>query len=105
MLLVSGMADAIAAIRVRANAGNADAQSVLGYAYHDGQGVPQDDAQAVAWYRKAADQGVASAQFNLGIMYAHGHGVPQDYVVARFAENYNHRRDHESLDRVTPADV
>ena len=44
----------IAALRAKANAGNAAAQWLLGYAYQVGRGVPQDDAQAVAWYRKAA---------------------------------------------------
>ena len=70
----------IAALRVKANAGDADAQYKLGYAYENGQGVPQDYAQAAAWFRKAAEQGDAVAQFNLGAMYRNGQGVPQDYV-------------------------
>jgi len=45
-----------------------------GYAYANGQGVPQDDVEAVAWYRQAAEQGYADAQFNLGVMYADGEG-------------------------------
>ena len=89
LLLVSGVAGAqtvstdtpeIAALRVKANAGDADAQRFLGYAYSKGEGVPQDDAQAVAWYRKAAEQGYAGAQSSLGVLYAKGQGVPQDYV-------------------------
>ena len=89
VLLVSGVAGAqtvstdtpaIAALRVKANAGDADAQHNLGYAYDIGQGVPQDYAQAAAWYRKAAEQGHADAQFNLGAAYGIGEGVPEDYV-------------------------
>lgn len=61
-----------------AEQGDASAQVGLGVMYHNGQGVPQDDAQAVVWYKKAAEQGHASAQFNLGVMYGKGEGVPQD---------------------------
>ncbi len=89
VLLVSGMASAqtsetadIAALRVRANAGDANAQFSLGNANAEGQGVPQDYAQAVSWYRKAADQGYAGAQYNLGYAYYTGQGVPQDYAQA-----------------------
>ena len=72
----------IAAMRVKANAGDADAQWFLGYAYDIGQGVPQDSTQAVAWYRKAAEQGDALAQTLLGLAYDKGQGVPQDYTQA-----------------------
>jgi uncharacterized protein len=70
----------IAALSVKANAGDADAQHKLGYAYEKGEGVPQGYAQAAAWYRKAAEQGHAGAQFFLGVAYYLGQGVPQDYV-------------------------
>ena len=56
----------VAKLRARANAGAADSQFLLGQAYYNGQGVPQDYEQAVAWYRKAAEQGDADAQFSLG---------------------------------------
>ena len=100
LLLVSGVAGAqtppvrpraqtvltdtpeIAALRVKANAGDADAQYNLGVWYNFGHGVPQDSVQAVAWIRKAADQGLVGAQFNLGNAYRDGQGVPQDYVEA-----------------------
>ena len=75
-------ADAVAAIRVAAEQGVADAQFNLGSMYDLGLGVPQDDAEAVRWYRLAAEQGDAGAQYNLGLMYEHGRGVPQDYVAA-----------------------
>jgi TPR repeat protein len=50
--------------------------------YHDGQGVPQNDAEALKWYRLAADQGNAQAQANLGIMYEKGQGVPRNAAEA-----------------------
>ena len=59
-------------LRVRAEAGDAEAQAGLGFKYFAGIGVPQDDAEAVRWHRLAADQGHADAQHNLGFMYATG---------------------------------
>jgi TPR repeat protein len=57
--------DEVAAFRVDAQAGDAEAQFNLGVMYDRGQGVPQDDVQAAEWYRKAAEQGHAAAQNNL----------------------------------------
>ena len=65
-------------LRVKAEAGDAEAQYKLGLRYYHGHGVPEDYAQAVSWYRKAAQQGYALAQYNLGVMYANGRGVPED---------------------------
>ncbi|MBJ38952.1 MAG: hypothetical protein CMD83_10890 [Gammaproteobacteria bacterium] len=65
-------------LRLAADQGSADAQTVLGHAYADGEGVPQDDEEAVKWYRLAADQGHAEAQYQLGIAYRDGMIVPQD---------------------------
>ena len=64
------------ALLVRAEAGDAEAQNILGSSYSSGFGVPEDDAEAARWYRLAADQGHAGAQFSLGD--AHFFGVPQD---------------------------
>jgi len=65
-----------------AEQGDAVAQYNLGVLYHEGHGVPQDDAQALAWWRKAAEQGDVAAQYNLGRLYYDGHGVLQDYTEA-----------------------
>ena len=65
-----------------AERGYAAAQNALGVLYHQGQGVPRDDARAVVWYRKAAEQGFARAQFALGNMYEIGMGVRRDYTEA-----------------------
>ena len=62
--------------------GEASAQLYLGWAYDNGEGVPQDDSLAVAWYRKAAEQGNAYAQNALGVSYDHGEGVPRDFLRA-----------------------
>ncbi len=62
--------------------GDAGAQTVLGFMYVNGLGVPQDYAEAANCYRKAAEQGHAGGQYNLGLMYSQGKGVPQDFVQA-----------------------
>ncbi len=49
-----------------AEQGDAHAQFNLGYMYHKGEGVPQDDAEAVKWFRMSADQGYAEALRALG---------------------------------------
>ncbi len=62
--------------RELAEQGNARAQTMLGYMYAEGTGVPQDDAEALKWYRLAAEQEGGFAQFALGEMYSAGRGVP-----------------------------
>ena len=67
---------------VKAEQGIPLAQSVVGYIYSEGIGVPQDYKEAVKWYRLAAEQGNLTAQYNLGIMYERGEGVFHDYKKA-----------------------
>ena len=73
VLLVSGVAGAqtptaptetadIAALRVRANAGDAAAQAALGYAYVVGQGVPKDAVSAYLWFNLSAASGTGETQ-------------------------------------------
>lgn len=71
-----------AACRLIADAGDADAQRILGNFYQAGTGVAQSDADALVWYRKAADQGNAAAIYNIGVMYDSGNGVPRNPAVA-----------------------
>jgi uncharacterized protein len=68
----------ISQLKAKATAGDVAAQTALGKAYQDGNGVPQSEALALQWYRKAADQGDAAAENNLGIMYSMGAGVSRD---------------------------
>jgi len=65
-----------------AKQGHARAQTILGFMYDKGKGVPQNDKTAVRWYRLAAKQGYAPAQTNLGVMYGNGKGVIPDKVRA-----------------------
>ena len=68
-----------------AEQGNAQAQSILGWLYENGEGVTQDDKQALEWYQKAANQEHAMSQYNLGWMYHQGHGtaIAQNFQQAK----------------------
>ncbi len=54
--------------------GHAKAQSTLGIAYQDGNGVRRDDAAAAHWFGLAAAQGHRAAQYALAGMYEEGDG-------------------------------
>ena len=54
----------------------------IGFLFHKGLGVTQDDAQAATWFVQAAEQGQAEAQLLLGTLFFFGKGVPQSYVSA-----------------------
>ena len=71
-------------LRAAAEQGDPEAQWGLGILYHNGEGVPQDDAQAVHWFLLAAEQAYRPALSALGSHYWSGRGVPQDYSKAYF---------------------
>jgi uncharacterized protein len=62
--------------------GDAAAEAGIGFLFHKGLGVTQDDAEAASWFVKAAEQGQAEAQLLLGTLFFFGRGVPQSYVSA-----------------------
>ncbi len=65
-----------------AEQGHANAQYLIGEMYHEGVGVPQDNAAAAMWILRAAEQGHGDAQYLIGQMYHGGLGVPLDYAEA-----------------------
>ena len=65
-------------LKADAEQGDAAAQSLLGYIYDTGEGVPENDTEAVRWFRMAAEQGLVDAQLNLGHMYDFGEGIPEN---------------------------
>jgi TPR repeat protein len=65
-------------LRNSANAGNREAQYLLGIAYRAGEGFVADDKLAVRWFREAAKQGFARGQFAYGLCLLEGSGVPQN---------------------------
>jgi TPR repeat protein len=64
--------------RPRAEAGEAEAQFMMGWLTQYGLGVEQNFAQTLSWYQKAAAQNFALAEANIGVMYDVGMGVTQD---------------------------
>lgn len=68
-------ADAFDALSPLAEAGNAEAQFVLGLMYANGQGVEQNYYLAGKMYRLAATQGHSGAQTNLGSLYEECYGT------------------------------
>ena len=64
--------------RLRAEAGNAYGQSLLGTCYLYGNGVTMDEKRAAELFMLSAEQGNAWGQFNLGDCFQYGHGVVVD---------------------------
>ena len=62
--------------RPLAEAGNAEAETLLGAMYWSGEGVPRDHRLAAQWYLRAAEKGYARAQNDIGFMYGFGEGTP-----------------------------
>jgi hypothetical protein len=77
-------ANSLGSLRKLADRGDADAQWQMGVRYHNGEGVPRDDAQAMQWFLRAAEQGHVIAQATLGAYYWAGRGVPQDLSKSYF---------------------
>jgi hypothetical protein len=71
-------------LRKLAGQGDAEAQWQMGVRFHNGEGVPHDDAQAMQWFERAAEQGHVTAQGALGAYYFAARGVPKDLSKAYF---------------------
>lgn len=62
--------DEIAEITLKAEAGDTEAQDILGLCYFRGNGVTRDVEKAVYWYTKASELGHAAAQLKLALCYS-----------------------------------
>jgi len=67
-----------------ANAGSANAQLLLGRAYHFGSGVPVDQSASFRWLQKSAAGGLADGERHLAWMYEFGEGVRADRAKALY---------------------
>ena len=75
---LKAMADeaAVAALRVKAEGGDASAMMRLGFAYRDGErGLKKDATQAFTWIKRAADLKDVDGLTNCGVIYLKGEGV------------------------------
>ncbi|WP_297526758.1 tetratricopeptide repeat protein [Thiohalobacter sp.] len=68
--------------RQTAEEGDALAMHFVGWHYHKGLGVPEDQAAAVSWWCKAASAGHAVAMRALGWALETGEGLEADPVAA-----------------------
>ena len=69
-------------LKIKAAAGDANAQLFLARAYDSGHGVRANIGEAAKWYEAAAQQGNAEAQNSIGSLYLSGEGVKKDPVSA-----------------------
>jgi len=67
-----------------AQKGNADAKSMLGVMFFQGQGVSADKVKSAIWFYQAARAGRPAAQLVLGKLYMAGDGVILDRKEAGF---------------------
>jgi len=65
-----------------AQAGNADAEELIGVMYAMGLGVERDDRRAFEWYLRASMKAHPGAQSGIGWYYEVGRGVSKDLVRA-----------------------
>ncbi|MHB1950720.1 MAG: tetratricopeptide repeat protein [Acidiferrobacteraceae bacterium] len=70
----------------QANAGNPQAENILGADYDNGEGgLPLDPAKAAYWIKRSAKQGYAAAEYNMGWYYENGmDGLPKDLAKAAY---------------------
>lgn len=81
--LAAGDTAAVASVlAAAADAGHAEAQSVIGWMTLRGAGVAADPAAGLQWLREAVAQGHAGAQTNLGFAHEAGIGVAVDAAEA-----------------------
>jgi len=64
--------------RRAAEQGLENAQVMVGTAYLNGHGVPQDAVEALRWFRRAAEQGNAEAHMRIGHAFEYGTGVERN---------------------------
>ena len=71
----------VAALRVRAEGGDARAMYDLGDAYYFGvRGLKKDDTQAFTWYKRAADLNNVHGLSSCGVLYLNGDGVERSPI-------------------------
>ena len=69
-------------ILTKAEAGESEAQKIVGNHYLNGGNVEQDLSKAFDWYKKSALQSNPKAIYNIGYLYATGSGVEKNLTTA-----------------------
>jgi TPR repeat protein len=68
--------------RAMAEAGDALAQTMLGFSFNNAFGVPLDESAAFQWIKRSAIQGNPRGQHALGTLYGNGQGTPKNLKLA-----------------------
>lgn len=74
-------------VKSMAEAGDMQAQYILGYAYYTGQQIEESDQEAIVWWNKAARQGHREADAYMGLAFAEGFGgslSSEDEAIRRY---------------------
>ncbi|HEV2112421.1 MAG TPA: 2OG-Fe(II) oxygenase [Gammaproteobacteria bacterium] len=83
-LFTSGrFADAASALARATDAGDAEAQNLLGVMHLNGMGVTQEPRRSAALFSAAAEQGLKEARYNLSNLLYNGLGVRRDETRAQ----------------------
>jgi len=75
LMNASQFQEAMQALLPMAQAGNADAEELIGVMYAMGLGVERDDRRAFEWYLRSAMKGHPGAQSGVGWYYEVGRGL------------------------------
>ena len=71
----------VAALKAKAEAGDAHAMGRLGFSYRDGtRGLKRDAKEAFKWFKKAADHYDPPAATSCGVAYINGSGVARNHT-------------------------
>jgi hypothetical protein len=106
-LSIAAQAQDLAAIRQKAEAGDAIAQYDLAKAYIAGTGVAKDPKQGITWLRKSAGQGYFGAEYALAFMYQSGYQngaeqIPKDqHEAANWFRKAARQQNKASQDRLS----
>jgi TPR repeat protein len=65
-----------------ADAGDAEAQKMMGIMYDYGHGVASNPAEALQWYIRSAEQGQTAVQYQVGAKYFKGENIARNYTEA-----------------------
>lgn len=93
----------LSSVRAKAETGDAEAETQLGFMYLVGQGVEKDKVESFKWYSKAAQQGYPKALYAVGAAYYNGDGIGIDdeksYIYFRLASHAGYKQADEAVDR------
>jgi TPR repeat protein len=85
--------------KVGADMGDESCLTNLGYCYHIGDGVNQDNIEAKRCWEQAAKKGSNGAFYNLAVLYANGWGVSKDSnkAIKYYKKNINKKNDYYDM--------